>query len=112
MRFLPGTGREKTAFRVVTGALPCGGIALGLMFWAALAGAGEDRPLGLKPWLLSPPPERLSPLDAQRAYHYRLGLQAEIRRLQLQRFHGDRRSFHRLQSARRELSRIRRAAGR
>ncbi len=99
-------------FRVVTGALLRGGVALSVIFWASAAGAGEDRPLGLKPWLLSPPPERLSALDDQRAFHYRLRLQAEIRRLELRRSHSDRRSFNRLQSARRELSRIRRATRR
>ncbi len=66
-----------------------------------------DRPIGLKPYLLSPPPDRLAPSDEQRAVDYRSDLQGEIKRLE--RRQGDRRSrrgFDRAQTIRRERARI------
>ncbi len=72
-----------------------------------------DRPIGLKPYYLSPPPEQLAPSDEQRAVDYRSDLQGEIKRLE--RRQGDRRSrraFDRGQSIRRERTRINRVLGR
>ncbi len=66
-----------------------------------------DRPLGMKPYFLSPPPETLAPSDEQRAIDYRSGLQGEIKRLE--RRQGDRRSrrgFDRAQTIRRERARM------
>ena len=66
-----------------------------------------DRPIGLEPYFLSPPPERLAPSDKQRAADYRSGLLGEIKRLE--RRHGyrrDRRGFDRMQAIRRERARM------
>lgn len=66
-----------------------------------------DRPIGVKSYFLSPPPERLSPSEEQRAVDYHSGLQGEIKRLERrQRWRGDRRGFNRMQTLRRERARI------
>jgi len=66
-----------------------------------------DRPIGLKPYFLSRPPERLSPGDEQRAADYRSNLEGEIKRLE--RRQGNRRGrrgFDRFQSIQRERDRV------
>ena len=66
-----------------------------------------DRPIGVKSYFLSPPPEQLSPSEEQRAVDYHSGLQGEIKRLERrQRWRGDRRGFNRMQTLRRERARI------
>ncbi len=66
-----------------------------------------DRPIGIKPYFLSPPPERLAPSDDQRAVDYRSGLQGEIKRLERrQGYRRDRRGFDRMQTIRRERARM------
>lgn len=75
-------------------------------------GAAEDPALGVKPWLLNPPPESPSTLETQRATGYRSRLQAEVRRLELRGERSDPRTLDRHKSFRRELSRIGRALDR
>ena len=66
-----------------------------------------DRPIGVKSYFLSPPPEQLSPSEEQRAVDYHSGLQGEIKRLERrQRWRRDRRGFDRMQTLRRERARI------
>jgi hypothetical protein len=66
-----------------------------------------DRPIGVKPYFLSPPPERPAPSDEQRAVDYRSNLQGEIKRLERRPgYRGNRRGFDRMQSIRRERARI------
>ncbi len=66
-----------------------------------------DRPIGIKPYFLSPPPELVAPSDAQRAVDYRSGLQGEIKRLERrQGYRRDRRGFDRMQTIRRERARM------
>ncbi len=66
-----------------------------------------DRPIGLEPYFLSPPPERLAPSEKQRAVDYRSGLQGEIKRLERrQGYRRDRRGFDRMQTIRSERARI------
>jgi hypothetical protein len=66
-----------------------------------------DRPTGLKRYFLSPPPERLSPGDEQRARDYRSDIEGEIKRLERRGGeHRDRRDFDRMQSLQRERERI------
>ncbi len=66
-----------------------------------------DRPIGLKPYFLSPPPDTLAPSDDQRAVDYHSGLQGEIKRLERrQGYRRDRRGFDRIQTIRRERARI------
>ena len=45
--------------------------------------AGDANAFGPQPWLLSPPPEKLTPLLKHQASVYRSDLQREIRRLEL-----------------------------
>lgn len=71
--------------------------------------AGEANTFGARAWLLSPPPEKLTPLQKQRASVYRSDLQREIRRLELRRQPTNLRSIDRLNTFRGELSRIERA---
>ena len=66
-----------------------------------------DRPIGVKPYFLSPPPQQLAPSDEQRAIDYHSALQGEIKRLE--RRQGDRRSrrgVDRMQTIRRERARM------
>ncbi len=66
-----------------------------------------DRPIGIKPYFLSPPPDTLAPSDDQRAVDYHSGLQGEIKRLERrQGYRRDRRGFDRMQTIRRERARI------
>ncbi len=66
-----------------------------------------DRPIGVKSYFLSPPPEQLSPSEEQRAVDYRSGLQGEIKRLERrQGYRRSRRGFDRMQTIRRERARI------
>jgi hypothetical protein len=86
---------------------------LGLaLLYVPVARAEEERSFVFKPLLLSPPPERVSPLDQQRALTYRHKLQLEIRRLETRRDRKQPRAANRLGRARGELTRIRRAARR
>lgn len=66
-----------------------------------------DRPIGLKPYFLSPRPKQVDPTARQRAVDYRSRLKGEIKRLERrQGDRRDRRSFDRGQSLRRERARI------
>ncbi len=71
--------------------------------------AGDANAFGAQPWLLSPPPERLTPLQKHRASVYRSDLQREIRKLELGGQRTNLRSIDRLNTFRGELSRIERA---
>jgi hypothetical protein len=62
-----------------------------------------DRPIGLKPYFLSPPPERPALSDEQRAVDYRSNLEGEIKRLERRPgYRGNRRGFDHMQSIRRK----------
>ncbi len=71
--------------------------------------AGDANAFGAQPWLLSPPPEKLTPLQKHRASVYRSDLQREIRRLDLRRQRTNLRSSERLNTFRSDLFRIERA---
>ena len=71
--------------------------------------AADDSTFEAKPWLLAPPPTKLTPLQKHRASVYRSNLQREIRRSELSRPHTNIRSINRLRTFRSELSRIERA---
>ena len=71
--------------------------------------AGDANAFGAQPWFLSPPPEKLTPLQKNRASVYRSDLQREIRRSELRRQPTNLRSIDRLNTFRGELSRIERA---
>ncbi len=71
--------------------------------------AGDANAFGAQPWLLSPPPEKLTPLQKHRASVYRSDLQREIRKLELGGQRTNLRSIDRLNTFRGELSRIERA---
>ena len=83
-------------------------VALTLIFPGA-SYAGETSTFGVKPWLLSPQPDKLTPLQKFRASVYRSNLQREIRRSELNRSHSNIRSINRLRTFRSELFRIERA---
>ena len=83
-----------------------------VLLWAPVAQAEQERTFVFKPLLLSPPPERVAPLDQQRALTYRHKLQLEIRRLETRRDRSEPRAANRLGRARGELSRIRRSTRR
>jgi hypothetical protein len=68
--------------------------------------AGDANAFGAKPWLLSPPPEKLTPLQKHRASVYRSDLQREIRGSELRRRPTNLRLIDRLSTFRSELSRI------
>ena len=98
--------------RLVPGALRRAGM-LGLMLlWSAAAQADDERTFVFKRSLLSPPPERTTSVEQQRALNYRHRLQLEIRRLETQRDRTDHRAANRLGRARGELTRIRRSTRR
>ncbi len=85
-------------------------LLLGLAFFPiAETSAGDANTFGAQPWLLSPPPEKLTPLQKNRASVYRSDLQREIRRLELSRRKSNLRSIDRLNTFRSELSRIEKA---
>ena len=66
-----------------------------------------DRPIGVKPYFLSPAPDRLAPSDEQRAIDYRSRLEGEIKRRERRpSARRGRRGFDRMQSLRRERARI------
>ncbi len=101
-----------------------GGLAVAVLIMGASATASDDRtadeataktqrpttldrPIGVKPYFLSPPPEQLAPSEKQRAVDYRSGLQGEIKRLERrQGYRRDRRGFDRMQIIRRERARV------
>jgi hypothetical protein len=85
-------------------------LLLGVAFFAiGETSAGDANAFGPQPWLLSPPPEKLTPLQKHRASVYRSDLQREIRRLEMRRQPTKLRSIDRLSTFRSELSRIERA---
>ncbi len=85
-------------------------LLLGLSFFPlGETSAGNANAFGAQPWFLSPPPEKLTPLQKNRASVYRSDLQREIRRSELRRQPTNLRSIDRLSTFRRELSRIERA---
>ena len=56
-------------------------LLLGLAFFPiAETSAGDTNTFGAQPWFLSPPPEKLTPLQKHRASVYRSDLQREIRK--------------------------------
>ena len=66
-----------------------------------------DRPIGLNPYFLSPPPDRLTPSEEQRAIDYRSNLEGEIKRRERRpSARRGRREFDRMQTLRRERARI------
>ena len=85
-------------------------LLLGLAFFPiAETSADDTNTFGARPWFLSPPPEKLTPLQKHRASVYRSDLQREIRRLELRGPQTNIRSIDRLNTFRSELSRIERA---
>ena len=67
----------------------------------------RNRPIGIKPDFLSPPPERLAPSDEQRAVDYRSNLQGEIRRQERRQiYRRDWRGIDRMRKIRRERARM------
>ena len=85
-------------------------LLLGLAFFPiGETSAGDANAFGAQPWFLSPPPEKLTPLQKHRASVYRSDLQREIRRLEMRRQPTKLRSIDRLSTFRSELSRIERA---
>ncbi len=85
-------------------------LLLGLAFFpTGETSAGDANAFGAQPWFLSPPPEKLTPLQKHRASVYRSDLQREIRRLDLRRQRTKLRSSERLNTFRSELFRIERA---
>ncbi len=85
-------------------------VLLGLAFFPmGETSAGDANPFGAQPWFLSPPPEKLTSLQKQRASVYRSDLQREVRRLEVRRQPTNLRSIDRLNTFRGELSRIERA---
>ncbi len=85
-------------------------VLVGLAFFLiGETSAGDANTFGAQPWLLSPPPEKLTPLQKHRASVYRSDLQREIRRLDLRRQRTNLRSSERLNTFRSELFRIERA---
>ena len=85
-------------------------LLLGLAFFPiGETSAGDANAFGAQPWLLSPPPEKLTPLQKHRASVYRSDLQREIRKLDLGGQRTNLRSIDRLNTFRGELSRIERA---
>ncbi len=85
-------------------------LLLGVAFFAiGETSAGDANAFGPQPWLLSPPPEKLTPLQKNRASVYRSDLQREIRKLDLGGQRTNLRSIDRLKTFRGELSRIERA---
>ena len=82
-------------------------LLLGVAFFAiGETSAGDANAFGAQPWLLSPPPEKLTPLQNHRASVYRSDLQREIRKLELGGQRTNLRSIDRLNTFRGELSRI------
>ncbi len=85
-------------------------LLLGLSFFPiGETSAGNANAFGAQPWFLSPPPEKLTPLQKHRASVYRSDLQREIRRLELGGQRTNLRSIDRHNTFRGELSRIERA---
>ena len=69
--------------------------------------AAFARPVGVKPYFLSPPPDRLTPSEEQRAIDYRSNLEGEIKRRERRpSARRGRREFDRMQTLRRERARI------
>ena len=66
-----------------------------------------DRPVGLKPYFLSPPPERIPLSEEQWAVDYHSNLQGEIKRLERNPgYRGDWLGSDRMQSIRHERTRM------
>ena len=66
-----------------------------------------DRPISVKPYFLSPAPDRLRPSEEQRAIDYRSRLEGEIKRRERRpSARRGRRGFDRMQTLRRERARI------
>ena len=98
--------------------------ALAILATGAATASGEDeiaeetprkserptafaRPVGVKPYFLSPPPDRLTPSEEQRAIDYRSNLEGEIKRRERRpSARRGRRNFDRMQTLRRERARI------
>ncbi len=98
--------------RLVAKTLLRAGVFGSVLLGASTAWAEEEKTFVFKRSLLSPPPERTTSVQEQRALNYRHRLQLEIRRLETQRDRTDPRAANRLGRARGELTRIRRATRR
>ena len=83
-----------------------------VLLCASAAWADEEKTFVFKRSLLSPPPERTTSVQEQRALNYRHRLQREIRRLETRRDRSEPRAANRLGRARGELTRIRRSTRR
>ena len=100
------------AGRLVPKALLRAGVFGSVLLCSSTAWSEEEKTFVFKRSLLSPPPERTTSVEQQRALNYRHRLQLEIRRLETQRDRTDPRAANRLGRARGELTRIRRATRR
>jgi len=98
--------------RLVTGTLLRAGVFGAVLLGASTAWSEEEKTFVFKRSLLSPPPERTTSVQQQRALTYRHRLQLEIRRLETRRDRTEPRAANRLGRARGELTRIRRATRR
>ena len=98
--------------RLIPKGLLRAGVFGAVLLSASTAWSEEEKTFVFKRSLLSPPPERTTSVQEQRALNYRHRLQLEIRRLETQRDRTDPRAANRLGRARGELTRIRRATRR
>ena len=105
-RFVP------TTIRSIPTALLRAGVFGSVLLCASTAWSGEEKTFVFKRSLLSPPPERTTSVQEQRALNYRHRLQLEIRRLESRRDRSEPRAANRLGRARGELTRIRRSTRR
>lgn len=99
-------------FRPLSMAVLRAGVFGSVLLCASTAWSGEEKTFVFKRSLLSPPPERTTSVQDQRALNYRHRLQLEIRRLESRRDRTEPRAANRLGRARGELTRIRRATRR
>ncbi len=98
--------------RPIPKALLRAGVFGAVLLCASTAWSEEEKTFVFKRSLLSPPPERTTSVQEQRALNYRHRLQLEIRRLETRRDRTEPRAANRLGRARGELTRIRRATRR
>jgi hypothetical protein len=102
---------QRTIWSIPTGLLRGGAFAL-VLLCTSTAWSDQEKTFVFKRSLLSPPPERTTSVEQQRALNYRHRLQNEIRRLETRRDNSNPRAANRLGRARGELTRIRRATRR
>ena len=102
---------QRTMGSIPTALLRAGAFG-SVLLCASTAWSEEEKTFVFKRSLLSPPPERTTSVQEQRALNYRHRLQLEIRRLESRRDRTEPRAANRLGRARGELTRIRRATRR